>query len=504
LVLLSALFLAGERSRAEEHPNPHAFMEDPSRCTDCHKDTPVRGEDDYRTVTFSDTIVSLCSGCHEDAHYRDEHPLEIRPEIEVPEEFHLDSYYTMTCATCHDPHGRYESEERFVPPGFFGLVGSVLERRRLFPTYFLRRPNTRGELCLSCHQDEIGVSTDLETVEMLQQYVGSEACRECHPLIYREWGKTLHARNFTDVTKDTSAIRGAFEGEDPFPPEKIVYTVGEHWTQRYLIEGRKGLMVRPESWSILGDTWLKGGSFSRPWLKYCAGCHTTALDPFKGTYIERGTGCEGCHGPGLAHIETTDQFDIIHPDLLVDSRRDMICEACHTSGHDRSGAFRYPVGYRPGSDLMRLFRGLVPKAGQDTESFTGDGSYEDRHRQFLFWSSRLNILEGESCDICTSHSRPDPDKVQKEYVLSGNEACGTCHSDVMESYESHSGHRQEEAGCLACHPPMVTADGEAYSIHDHKFQFGRPPAWMLEAGADDPCGRCHPGREGDGNPLPGL
>jgi hypothetical protein len=46
----------------------------------------------------------------------------------------------------------------------------------------------------------------------------------------------------------------------------------------------------------------------------------TALNPFDGSYHERGTGCEGCHGPGRRHAETSDQTEIINPAILVESR----------------------------------------------------------------------------------------------------------------------------------------------------------------------------------------
>lgn len=476
---------------SEESVNPHAFMGDPEKCTTCHDKAPVLGVDDFTTVTFNDSIMVLCSGCHEDAHLREEHPVEVRPEFEIPTDFHLDSDYTMTCTTCHEPHGDFIARTRFVPPRFWEKVSALIRPPERFRTYFLRRSNTHGEMCLSCHRGGVGVDDVEFSIEVLPQYVGSEKCGECHPDIYREWKKTLHSTNFQDAVAVPGVVRGKFEGGEPFPVEKVLFTVGEHWTQRYIVEGRKGLAVKPESWAIIEEKWTKGGSFSRPWLRYCAGCHVTALNPFDGTHLERGTGCEGCHGPGLLHIDTTDQYDIINPALLVESRRDMICEACHTSGHDRSGIFRYPVGYRPGENLTRYYRGLVPKAGQDKSNFKGDGSYEDRHRQFEYWADRLNILEGLSCDVCTGEAPPPgAEEVPAEFNLTPDQMCGTCHRAENEKFEEHADHRREDAGCLDCHPPMVTVTGEAYSIHDHKFQFGTPPPWMMNV--EDPCERCHP------------
>lgn len=111
-------------------------------------------------------------------------------------------------------------------------------------------------------------------------------------------------------------------------------------------------------------------------------------------------------------------------------------------------------------------------------------------------------MKGSSCDICTTaaHDRPEQsveeEQASQEYTLSADEACGTCHREIASDREAHSGHGEEMAGCLDCHPPLLTAARDAYSIHDHKFQFEEPPQWMKEGIAR--CERCHPGR-GDGS-----
>jgi hypothetical protein len=236
---------------------------------------------------------------------------------------------------------------------------------------------------------------------------------------------------------------------------------------------------------------MKEGSFNRPWLKYCVGCHVTALNPFDGSYHERGTGCEGCHGPGRRHAESSDQTEIINPAILVESRRDMICEACHTAGHDRSGNFRFPVGYLPGEDLTRSYRGLVPKPGQDTSNYKGDNTYEDRHRQFLFWISRVDILVGVTCDVCSADRRAAAEMEGKsaEYRLTPDEFCGTCHRGIKQAQRAHADHDPETAGCVDCHVPALNESRTAYSIHDHKFRFGPPKPEHIAGG--DPCEGCH-------------
>ena len=380
LALIACGFVPGP---AAGRANPHAFMADPAKCTQCHAAAPQRGKDDYLSVTFKDTIVNLCVACHPDEHLREEHPLEIRPGGAVPEDLHLDAAYTITCATCHNPHGPHEADRPFTPQTLWERVRALASRRRSFPTRFLRRPNAAGELCAACHPAEI-VTAEKEAHPSKEKgfpdYVGSERCKECHGGIWKQWRLTLHARNYRDAKREPAAIRGVFAADEPFAKDEVVRTVGEHWTQRYLVQGKKELMVVPDTWSIQAGSWMKEGSFNRPWLKYCAGCHVTALNPFDGSSFEMGTGCEGCHGPGRRHADTSDQAEIVNPAVLIQSRRDMICEACHTAGHDRSGNYRYPVGYRPGDDLLRSYSGLVPKLGQDTTNYTGDNFYEDCHR----------------------------------------------------------------------------------------------------------------------------
>ncbi|MHB8837223.1 MAG: multiheme c-type cytochrome [Candidatus Methylomirabilia bacterium] len=497
--LLTLLACGAGAGPAAGRENPHAFMRDPARCLDCHEVAPQRGKDDFLSVTFKDSIVSLCVACHPGEHLREEHPVEIRPGAAVPEDLHLDSAYTMTCATCHDAHGPHEADRPYAPQTFWERARGFVGRERNFRTRFLRRPNPAGELCAACHPAGI-VTAEGETRPSGEQgfpeYVGSEQCKECHEEIWQQWRLTLHARNYRDATSDPAAIRGVFAGDEPFPKADALRTVGEHWTQRYLVQGKKELMVVPDTWSIQAGAWMKEGSFNRPWLKYCAGCHVTALNHFDGSSFEMGTGCEGCHGPGRRHAESSDQTEIINPAILIPSRRDMICESCHTAGHDRSGNFRYPVGFRPGDDLQRSYRGLVPKPGQDTSNYAGDNSYEDRHRQFLFWASRINLLVGVTCDVCSADRRAAADMEGKdpEYRLTPDEMCGTCHGEIKKNQQAHANHPPEVAGCVDCHVPRLNESRTAYSIHDHKFQFGPPKPEHVAGG--DPCAGCHDRRPG--------
>jgi len=232
----------------------------------------------------------------------------------------------------------------------------------------------------------------------------------------------------------------------------VLRTVGEHWTQRYLVQGKKELMVIPDTWSIQAGTWMKEGSFNRPWLKVLRGCHVTALNHFDGTYHEMGTGCEGCHGPGRRHAESSDQDGDRQPGRPRREPAQHDLRVLHTAGHDRSGNFRYPVGYRPGEDLMRSYRGLVPKPGQDVTNYKGDNTYEDRHRQFLFLG-----LAGEHphrrhlrCLLGRPPRLRGHGGEESEYRLTLGEMCGTCHREIKKNQQAHADHAPAVADCVDC------------------------------------------------------
>ena len=161
--------------------NPHAFMNDPSRCLHCHDTRPVGPGG-----LFIKDIVSLCRDCHSMAH-RMSHPVDIRPQEDAHPELPLDHEGTITCSTCHDPHSDPSSATPYVNRGIVERLKGMFSSAG-YPTYFLRMSNTQGQLCLSCHESEevdrghLDVPTTFE-----RDYTGSKACERCHEDIFREW-----------------------------------------------------------------------------------------------------------------------------------------------------------------------------------------------------------------------------------------------------------------------------------------------------------------------------
>lgn len=496
LCVFSLLILLLNSKVYAEKQNPHKFMSDPEKCSQCHIGTPKEGIDDYTTVEFKKDIVCFCQDCHQEEHFQDLHPLDVRPEVTVPKDFFLANYSMLTCITCHDPHMKAHAKERYVSVNILERLKSFLFFEKEFKTYFLRRNNSKGELCSSCHTHE-KIAEGIYEIDKtyLEEYTGSEKCQECHPKIYQQWKKTLHSRFIQDPIENPKAVVAKFTKDIPFSKNEVVYSIGQHWTQRYITRKDDTLYVRPFIWSIQSDQWVSYGTYNRSWMKYCAGCHTTACKPFVNQYLELGIGCEACHGPGREHSISTDQTDIVNPAKLSSERRDMICESCHTSGHDRSGEFRYPAGYRPGDDLAKYYKGLIPLPDQPSNTFKGDGSYQDRHNQYLYWQTRVNVASGSTCDICQNFRMKNPkDGEDGGLVLTSSQICVTCHHEKLERFHEHTKHQLGQVSCRDCHIPVIAASRNQYSIHDHRFEFGVPKE-KRGTTMEDQCQNCHPNND---------
>ena len=96
-----------------------------------------------------------------------------------------------------------------------------------------------------------------------RQYLGVEACEECHPSAWRAWTATLHARATVVLQTGMAMMVAERVGE---PPEHL-----------------------PEN-------------------RVCLTCHGVGvydgrdLDHGHGSRPEEGVTCEACHGPASAHV----------------------------------------------------------------------------------------------------------------------------------------------------------------------------------------------------------
>lgn len=460
--VLSSYYLFGDKSPIVD--NPHSFIKVKDGCPACHVDDPAQnGKGGYKLVNFTRDIYSLCTSCHKPAVH---HPIDIIPGKSFSKRLPLDPDGSMTCTTCHDPHADAYADKpktgRSVISKLFDLTFPISGRK--YPTYFLRMSNVAGKLCLECHERYALIEEKSIELPDLTNYISSRGCKKCHPEQYHIWQLTPHARMVRRPGQDKDVLIANLQTSDRIALSNIAYVLGGHWIQRFVSQKDDTFVVRTPIWIISSNRWDLSYWREFDWIKSCAGCHVTGLNPFIGNFAEPGVACEACHGPGKKHSRTRSPEDIVNPADLDEQRRVMICEGCHTTGHDKTGEFRYPVGFVPGKDLSRYFFGLQPKPGQDNASFKNDGSKEDRHRQFLFWLNRYIYTTNETCDLCKNFRFKG---IKEKEKLSVDDYCRTCHRAGRMPIP-HQGATPMDKRCIECHEPAMSNLG-GYSIHDHKF-----------------------------------
>lgn len=475
----------------------HAEMNKPGTCLSCHEQDVSFGAQPPRPLKFKKDIVSICLGCHKTKDVASLHPVDIRPGKKMTSELPLDDHKQITCATCHNPHMPAQADEPYVAEALGKRVLDLFSFGKKHPTFFLRLKNSEGQLCDVCHErGRMGAATGFhQTVQSkLGQYAGSAKCGTCHVESYKQWLLTPHAKMTRDPKINPEAVLADFDNNPPFKRSDVVYVLGSRWTQRYVVEKNKKLYVKAPIWSVTGKSWDRSYWVDKQWDQFCQGCHTTGFemkpDP---KFAELAIGCEACHGPGKAHADSGGGAHIVNPAKLPTDRREMICESCHTSGHDISGAFRFPLGYLPGEDLTIYYKGLTPKPGQDNATFMGDGSYEDRRRQWTYWVDSFFNAKGITCDICKNF-RERQEKQETETKMTVTDHCLTCHEKSLKKSDTHTRHTEKGVSCEKCHNPMVAPGGERYSIHDHKFYFGKPTA-AKAVKTEATCKGCHEKRK---------
>ncbi len=189
-------------------------------------------------------------------------------------------------------------------------------------------------------------------------YVGSEACQECHEDQYASWIKTGHPWKLNKVV-DGQPPDYPFS-EVPNPPEgytwdDILYVIGGYgWKARFIdkegfiITGDENAKTQYNLWNDrleMGDNWVPyHAGEKKPYN--CGSCHTTGYQPegnqdglpgLIGTWAEDGIGCEECHGPGENHVN--DPYLV----KMEVNRDPELCGSCHRRGEvteiDASGGF---------------------------------------------------------------------------------------------------------------------------------------------------------------------
>ena len=345
------------------------------------------------------------------------------------------------------------------------------------------------------------------------EYVGSGACRSCHPSEHATWHASYHRTmtqlaspesilapfqgaelNLEDVTWHVERRKDEFwvSGKDEFNAveARVAMTTGSHNYQLYWLEsdGQSGLYQFPLVYLLHERIWIPRKSrFLQPpiertpietgrWKAHCIKCHATDgtkehLPSGETRVAELGISCEACHGPGAAHVSAnqnplrryslhlsgTPDTTIVNPKRLPHDRSTQVCGQCHGIeiflDQEKATDWAHAGSrFRPGDDLSKFQTTVV---GRYEDNPPEVRRYLDEHESFrleyCFWPDGTLRVTGREY-----HGMLESPCYQR-----GNMSCLSCHAlhqrnddarPVQAWAEDQLGSGMDgDAACLQCH-----------------------------------------------------
>jgi Cytochrome c552/Cytochrome c554 and c-prime len=374
-------------------------------------------------------------------------------------------------------------------------------------------------------------------------YVGAAACAKCHPEAFAKWSGSRHSKMVQPATK--SSVKGDFsrgriqlrgapysvrEREGVYyvtesyltgrPQEhRVDFTLGNRRIQHYLTRLPSGrIIVLPPSWDILRKDWFHNFDIGDPdetsevtvqvWNKNCYSCHVSQedknfdaeKDAYKTEWLDFGTNCERCHGPGSQHVANYmaaqkpagPAGDIVVQTRLGADRNTMVCAQCHS--------FRdiYALGYTAGADYYDFFLPIL----EYNQPEDHDPAYwpDGRTRRFSndafgLWQSECFLKGKVTCVGC--HVTPHEVEIDRNPQLRPDAGvlCTQCHEAIGKNAPAHTHHAASSAGssCVECHMPRTVLSIKA-QIRDHSMSIPVPENTIRHS-IPNACNGCHKDRD---------
>lgn len=364
------------------------------------------------------------------------------------------------------------------------------------------------------------------------QYVGRQACAECHAQEVEAWSGSDHDRAMDPATPET--VLGNFEdqrlehfgvvssmfrrgGEFFITTDnrqgrletfRIAYVLGYRPLQQYLVEFPDGrVQCLPIAWDIEKKRWfhlypdepiphddpLHWTRAFQNWNYMCADCHTTNLQKnydlahngYRTTFSEMDVSCEACHGPGSLHVRIAKGKKVFWDrrygyglvrlkeapwNVAVET-----CAPCHA--HRR---ILYP-GFQPGKPFLDHYMPAL----LDGELYWPDGQIREEVYEYTSFLQSRMYHEKVRCTDCH-----DPHTTRVKFP--DNRLCGQCHLPTKYDTPTHHHHPDSEkpgTRCTECHMPKTT-----YMVVDprldHSIRVPRPDL-TVALGIPNACTGCH-------------
>ncbi len=377
------------------------------------------------------------------------------------------------------------------------------------------------------------------------KYVGINTCRLCHQDIYNTFIETGMGKSFDVASKQKSSgdyhtsvvqdkigdfyykafwdkdslrfLEYRLQGKDTIYKrlETVNYIIGSGQHTNSHIQSINGYLNQmPMTFYTQKKTWdlppgFENGHNSRFMRKIgleCMSCHNSYPDFVLGSEnkynaVEKGIGCERCHGPGSIHvaergtgskIDTSKYIDysIVNPaKLSIDAQFD-ICQRCHLQGNTILKEGKSFYDFKPGMKLSDYMTVFLPKYKNADDEFIM-ASHADRLKQ-----SQCFIKSMEASTSSTTGNKLKPHKdamtcitchnphvsVRETNKEVFNDACRKCHEGQIKDERLKTKDQTANSGnifcskegvvktdnCVNCHMPNSgSIDIPHVTVHDH-------------------------------------
>lgn len=349
------------------------------------------------------------------------------------------------------------------------------------------------EACRNCHssiydsfkQTGMGRSTSVPSVEDLRQVAKPvtivDKKQNRSYTVYAREGKLIHEETGTDA----AGHRLFFDSHD------VAYTVGAgDMGKSYLVSKGDSLFVSPISYYTSIHGWdLSPGynkgvfrDFNRRVVDLCVDCHVGLprlaagshdrfqQPPFRFLTV----GCERCHGPGAVHVaqRTIDPYvegpfdpSIVNPQKVQPDRRDDICVQCHLAGDARV--------LQPGKDYLDFRPGT--SLGDVVAIFSVPQTIKGNHFVLLNQYEQLKLSQCWRASNgrlgCISCHDPHIQRQGNDAIDFFRSRCLTCHTTSSCSVQRTK--RQATSppdNCILCHMPQQPGEKiDHSSLTDHRI-----------------------------------
>ncbi len=376
----------------------------------------------------------------------------------------------IECVDCHMPDASKSAVGKQVGNGWRGDVAThiwkintaAVPRDSMFTADGKVKLDANGHAavtmdfaCLKCHREKTvewaaQYATDIHTNGITttpDEYVGSSICMQCHNEvnahlgynIWEEFMKTGHPYKLNKVMGGPPTYpENTSPGVPNAPPAQPDWNAYAWVIGGY---GWKARFVQPDGRIFTADSSAQYNLETQGWVPYhfgeekyynynCFKCHTTGPTPNGswsditadlGTFSEPGIRCEGCHGPGGAHVADPTN---VKPPITADSLAFTRCGDCHSRG-SKTNVIPASKGYIRHHEQFNEMKASPHGDGNGTDLTCG--TCHDTHLALLYPQAAGEGLNAIKLECSSCHPNHEIQITRNGQTTTKPIECEDCH-----------------------------------------------------------------------------